>query len=59
VKEYPSLKGFPITDVTLVESDFSDIFEITYKGETGEITVTVRSDKDGNVVTIDDVESTE
>jgi hypothetical protein len=44
--------------VTLVESDFSDVFEITYKGETSEITLTVRSDKDGKVITIDDVEST-
>lgn len=58
-KEYPAFKDFPITEVTLVESDFSDVFEITYQGKTGEITVTVRSDKEGNVVTIDNVESSE
>lgn len=59
VTEYPLLKKQNITEVTLTESDYSDVFEITYTDETTkmETTVTVRSDKKGNNMTIEDVDS--
>lgn len=61
VAEYPDLKDYDIGEVTLTESDFSNVYEITYISETtkSETTITVRTDKEGSKVTIDNIESEE
>ena len=61
VKEYPDLKDYDVSEVTLTESDFSNVYEVTYKDvkTKTETTITVRTDKEGEKVTIDDIESDE
>lgn len=55
--DYPLLEKQNITEITLTESDYSDVFEITYTEATTkkETTITVRTDKKGEKVTIEDV----
>lgn len=61
LSEYPLLKKYNITEVTLTESDYSNLFEVTYTNPvtSQETTVTVRTDLEGKQITIDDIEITQ
>lgn len=58
---YPLLENSDIAEITLTEGDLNNVYEITYKDKTTgeETTMTVRSDKEGGNVVIEDVSSGE
>ena len=49
VAEYPDLKDYEVSEVTLTESDYSNVYEVTYKSDKTKVetTITVRTDKEG------------
>lgn len=61
VSQYPALVNYVVEEITLIESDFNNVYEITYVNQTTllEVTVSVHCDKDGQSIVIDDVETGE
>ncbi len=57
--EYPLLRKYNLTEITLTESEYSNLFEVTYTNQLTkeETTIIVRTDLQGTSITIEDIKT--